>query len=192
VNQTLHTHRFLSGQRLEIVEGDITQERVDAIVNAANERLMHGGGVAAIIARKGGRTVDEQSRAWVREHGPVPHDQPAYTSGGNLPARFIIHAVGPVWGSSDEENERRCDAALRAAIHGSLYLAEELHLTSIAFPAISTGIFGFPKDRAARIFYQTIENYYAEYSRSNISLTRLTLFDQPTLNVFVEEFTRYF
>jgi len=190
--KTLHTHTFPSGQCLEIVQGDITQEQVDAIVNAANERLMHGGGVAAIISRKGGRTVDEQSRAWVREHGPVPHDRPAYTSGGNLPARYIIHAVGPVWGSGDEDNERRCDAALRAAIHGSLQRAEELHLTSIAFPAISTGIFGFPKERAAHIFFQTIEAYYTQNPHSNILLIRITLFDQLTLKVFQQEFTRHF
>ena len=185
MNETLHTYTFPSGQTLEIVQGDITQEQVDAVVNAANERLMHGGGVAAIISRRGGHIVDEQSRAWVRQHGPVPHDWPAYTSGGNLPARYIIHAVGPVWGSGDE------DSKLYAAIHGSLQRADELNLTSIAFPAISTGIFGFPKDRAARIFFQTIEAYFAHFPESNIATTRITLFDQPTIDAFQKEFNRY-
>jgi O-acetyl-ADP-ribose deacetylase (regulator of RNase III) len=177
---------FPSGQTLEVVQGDITQEKVDAIVNAANDRLQHGGGVAAIISRRAGKSVDDQSRAWVKTHGPVPHDQPAYTSGGNLPARFIIHAVGPIWGSGDETNK------LAAAIRGSLQRAEELQLTSIAFPAISTGIFGFPKDRAARIFFQTLEEYFIQNPTSKLSLTRITLFDQPTIQAFSKEFNRHF
>ena len=186
MNTTLQTHPFPAGQVLEIVQGDITQEQVDAIVNAANEQLMHGGGVAAIIARRGGRIVDEQSRAWVREHGPVSHARPAYTAGGRLPARYIIHAVGPVWGSGDEDNK------LRAAIHGSLQRAEELDLTSLAFPAISTGIFGFPKDRAAQIFFQTIEAYFTQAPLSKLQLVRLTLFDAPTVEVFSMAFARHF
>jgi O-acetyl-ADP-ribose deacetylase len=185
MNKTLQTFILPSGQTLEIAQGDITQEQVDAIVNAANEQLLHGGGVAAIIARRGGRIINEQSRAWVKQHGPVPHDQPAYTSGGNLPARYIIHAVGPVWGSGDEDNK------LYAAIYGSLHRAEELNLTSIAFPAISTGIFGFPKDRAARVFFQTIEAYFAHNPESKIALTRITLFDQPTVDAFQDAFNRF-
>ncbi|HNB53890.1 MAG TPA: macro domain-containing protein [Anaerolineales bacterium] len=182
----LRAHTFPSRQILELVRGDITQEHVDAIVNAANERLMHGGGVAAAIARRGGRMVDEESRAWVKQHGPVPHNRPAYTSGGNLSARYIIHAVGPVWGSGDE------DRKLQAAICGSLQRAEELGLTSLAFPAISTGIFGFPKDRAARLFYQTLETYFTEYPASSLRLVRLTLFDTPTLTAFEQAFLDYF
>lgn len=182
----LLTHPFPSGQTLELVQGDITQEHVDAIVNAANEHLLHGGGVAAAIARKGGRVVDEESRTWVKRHGPVPHDRPAYTSGGNLPARYIIHAVGPVWGSGDE------DRKLQAAVRGSLQRAEELGLTSIAFPAISTGIFGFPKDRAARLMYQTIEAYFADTPQSSLNLVRLTLYDTPTLTTFTQVFHTVF
>ncbi|MCB9135058.1 MAG: macro domain-containing protein [Anaerolineales bacterium] len=183
---TLLTHTFPSGQTLELVQSDITQEYVDAIVNAANEYLRHGGGVAAAIARKGGHVVDEESRTWVKQHGPVPHDRPAYTSGGNLPARYIIHAVGPVWGSGDE------DRKLQAAVRGSLQRAEELRLTSLAFPAISTGIFGFPKDRAARLIYQTIEAYFADNPHSGLKLVRLTLFDTPTLNAFTRVFHTIF
>lgn len=180
------TYIFPSGQTLELVQGDITQEHVDAIVNAANEYLRHGGGVAAAIARRGGRVVDEESRAWVSQHGPVPHDQPAYTSGGNLPVRYIIHAVGPVWGSGDE------DRKLQAAVRGSLQRAEELSLTSIAFPAISTGIFGFPKDRAARLFYETLTTYFIQNPDSSLRLIRLTLFDIPTLTAFQQVFLDYF
>ncbi len=176
------SHTFPSGQRLEVVQGDITREQVDAIVNAANEQLRHGGGVAAVIARRGGKIIDQESRAWVQKHGPVSHAQPAYTSAGKLPCRYVIHAVGPVWGSGDE------DAKLAAAIEGSLRLAEKLGLASLAFPAISTGIFGFPKKRAARIFYRTIRNYFAQNPRSRLQQVRITLFDQPTLDAFVEVF----
>lgn len=174
------------GRRLEILRGDITAENVDAIVNAANERLMHGGGVAAVIARCGGPSIQEESDRWVREHGPVTHETPAYTSGGNLPARYIIHAVGPVWGSGDE------DRKLAAAVRGSLARAGELKLRSIAFPAISTGIFSFPVERAAQVFLTTIDMYFKDHPESSLETVRLTLFDSPTLEVFLAAEHDYF
>lgn len=97
-NQIKARYEFPGGQRLEIAQGDITAEDVEAIVNAANAMLQHGGGVAGVISRKGGPQIQEESNAWVREHGPVTHANPAYTRAGRLPFRFIIHAVGPVWG----------------------------------------------------------------------------------------------
>jgi len=178
----LRTQPFPNNRVFEIVQGDITQERVDAIVNAANSQLRHGGGVAAIIARKGGRLVNQESRAWITEHGPVSHAEPAYTRGGNLPAPYIIHAVGPVWGSGDE------DAKLSAAIRGSLALAGKLNLRSIAFPAIATGIFGFPKPRAARLFYLEIADFFEHNPGTSLQQVRLTLYDQPTVNAFLEVF----
>ncbi len=132
--------------RLDIAQGDLTQEPVDAIVNAANKHLAHGGGVAGAIVSKGGRSIQRESDDWVSQHGLVSHAEPAYTRAGSLPARYIIHAVGPVWGEGAE------DTKLASAITGSLRRAEALGLESIAFPAISTGIFGFPKERAAHIF----------------------------------------
>ena len=92
----LKTHTFSGGQQLHLVQGDITQEEVGAIVNAANLHLQHGGGVAGIISRRGGPQIQQESDAWVREHGPVSHAKPAYTSGGDLPCRYVIHAVGPI------------------------------------------------------------------------------------------------
>lgn len=167
--------------RLEIAQGDLTQERVDAIVNAANERLSHGGGVALAIARAGGPVIRQESEAWYRQHGPVSHSEPAYTHGGNLPARYVIHAVGPVWGSGDEERK------LAEAITGSLRCADTLELHSIAFPAISTGIFGFPKDRAARVTFAALKDYLNATPSSGLTLVRLVLWDDQTLAIFLDE-----
>ena len=100
-------------RRLELAQGDLTEEPLDAIVNAANAHLQHGGGVAGAIVRKGGYQIQEESNAWVRKYGPVSHAKPAYTSAGKLPCHYIIHAVGPVWGEGDE------DAKLAAAVSGS-------------------------------------------------------------------------
>ncbi|MDO8755353.1 MAG: macro domain-containing protein, partial [Anaerolineales bacterium] len=112
---TILVERTLStGQTLQIVQGDITTEVVDAIVNAANEHLQHGGGVAWAIVRRGGDVIQEESDKWIQQHGPVSHTHPAWTSGGALPAKYIIHAVGPVWGDGDEDNK------LADAITGSL------------------------------------------------------------------------
>jgi len=173
---------FPSGQRFEIVQGDITAEKVDAIVNAANEFLRHGGGVAAAIVRKGGEIIQEESDRWVVQHGPVSHDSPAYTSSGRLPCKYVIHAVGPVWGQGDEDDH------LAAAIAGSLKLADELKLSSIALPAISTGIFGFPKERAAPIFFSTIREYFKTHPASSLNLVRLVIIDRPTLDAFLKPF----
>jgi O-acetyl-ADP-ribose deacetylase (regulator of RNase III) len=162
------------------VQGDITIEEVDAIVNAANEHLQHGGGVAWAISKKGGSAIQRESDAWIQQHGRVSHSVPAWTSGGLLPAKNVIHAVGPVWGDGDEDNK------LESAVTGSLRVADELKCSSIAMPAISTGIYGFPKDRAAGIIFSAIENYFAENSSSGLKIIKLVLFDQPTVDVFVK------
>ena len=179
MNSVLKEKTFSSGQSLQIVQGDITIEEVDAIVNAANEQLAHGGGVAWAISKKGGPKIQEESDAWVRKHGPVSHAHPAWTSGGTLPAKYVIHAVGPVWGDGDE------DRKLEDAITGSLQVADELKCTSISMPAISTGIFGFPKDRAAGIIFKVIKNYFEQYQNSNLKQARIVLFDHPTIDVFL-------
>jgi len=168
-----------TGQTLQIAQGDITLENVDAIVNAANEHLQHGGGVAWAIVRRGGDVIQDESDAWIAKHGLVPHSRPAWTSGGRLPARYVIHAVGPVWGDGDE------DAKLADAVTGSLRAADELGLSSIAFPAISTGIFGFPKERAAKIIFKSINTYFGAKSDSSVKLVRIVLFDDATVGVFL-------
>jgi len=179
MNTTLLEFNYPSGQHLQFVRGDITTEPVDAIVNAANEHLSHGGGVAWIISKQGGPNIQKESNEWVRTHGPVSHAAPAWTSGGLLPAKFVIHAVGPVWGSGEE------DAKLAAAISGTLRVANELGAESIAFPAISTGIFGFPKKQAAAVILKTVRTYCATKPDSTVRIIKLVLYDQSTIDAFL-------
>jgi O-acetyl-ADP-ribose deacetylase len=175
---------FPSGHKIEITQGDITREHIDAIVNAANSHLAHGGGVAGAILRAGGSIIQEESDAWVRQNGPVTHDRPAYTRAGKLPCLFVIHAVGPIWGEGEE------DRKLTEAVQGSLSLAERLGMQSLAMPAISTGIFGFPQDRAARIILAALRDYYTRNPASVVKLARLVLWDEETVSVFAAEAQR--
>ena len=178
---TILVERVLpTGQTIQIVQGDITTEAVDAIVNAANELLQHGGGVAWAISKKGGPAIQKESDAWIRHHGPVPHPAPAWTSGGLLPSKFVIHAVGPIWGDNNEDNK------LESAVAGSLRVADELKCSSIAMPAISTGIYGFPKDRAAGIIFSAIKKYF-EGNSSGLKVVKLVLFDTPTVDAFLNQ-----
>ncbi len=183
--KVLYRCELPGGVKVEVVHGDITEEKVDAIVNAANERLSHGGGVAGAIVRKGGREIQEESNRWVKEHGPVPTGSAAITGAGRLPAKFVIHAVGPVWGSGDEEKK------LSSAIRSALDLASEKGVKSISFPAISSGIFGFPKDLCAKVFFDTLVDYFSKKSTS-IELVRLTNIDEETSRIFKEEAERRF
>lgn len=169
-----------SGVTLQLVQGDITSETTDAIVNAANERLQHGAGVAGAISRRGGPDIQAESNAWVREHGPVSHADPARTSGGLLPSKYLIHAVGPAWGEGGE------DAKLEAAVSGSLKVADGLGLKSISMPAISTGIFGFPKERAAEIIVRIVQKYFEMITGSGIKIVRLVLYDNSTVEAFLK------
>lgn len=173
------TYNLSPSARLEIAQGDLTQEPVDAIVNAANERLMHGGGLAAAITRAGGPVIEQESAAWIQQHGKVTHGEPAYTRGGKLPARYVIHAVGPVWGAGDEERK------LADAVSGSLRRADALGLQSIAIPAISTGIFGYPLEAAARVHFAAIRDYFAQKPQTGLTLVRLVLWGDDPLKIFL-------
>jgi O-acetyl-ADP-ribose deacetylase len=186
MNRAILETRLTSGVSLSLVDGDLTEEQVDAIVNAANDHLIHGGGVAGAILRRGGPQIQAESFDWVRLHGPVTHDRPAYTSGGRLPCRYVIHAVGPIWGEGDE------DSKLAAAVHGSLERADELGLQSLSLPPISTGIFGFPKERAAQVILGAILEYFAASVHSTLQTVRLTIIDQPTLAAFCTAWGRLF
>jgi len=179
MSQLVREHTFSTGQRLQLAQGDITQEQVDAIVNAANSHLAHGAGVAGAIVRKGGSVIQAKSDQWVRVHGPVSHAEPAYTRAGNLACRYVIHSVGPCWGEGDE-----C-VKLKKAISGSLALADKLGLASIAIPAISTGIFGFPKELASQLILSAIKEYVSQNPASGLRLIRLVLFDLATLQAFI-------
>ena len=162
---------------VELVKGDITELDVDAIVNAANSALKMGGGVAGAILRKGGYSIQEECD----RIGYCPVGGAVITGAGRLKARYVIHAVGPRMGEGDEDNK------LRNATLNSLKLADQHKLESIAFPAISTGIFGFPKDRCAKIMLATTIEYL-EQNKGKTSLKRVIfcLYDDETYNIFKE------
>jgi len=185
VNRLIKATVLATGQTLQLVQGDITAEATDAVVNAANRYLKHGAGVAGAILRGGGPTIQRESDAWVSAHGPVSHAAPAWTSGGNLTARFVIHAVGPVWGEGEEAQK------LGAAVTGSLRVADELGLASIALPAISTGIFGFPLDLASKIICNAVQDYLIN-NTSGLKMIKLVIFDTPALEVFEKAWDDHF
>jgi O-acetyl-ADP-ribose deacetylase (regulator of RNase III) len=139
----------LDHTQLELVEGDITRLEVDAIVNAANESLQLGSGVAGAIRQRGGPSIQEECN----RIGRTPVGSAVMTGAGNLPARQVIHAVGPRMGEGEE------DKKLASAVRAALALADRRGMKSIAIPAISTGVFGFPMDRAARVMLTEIHRY---------------------------------
>ncbi len=170
---------FESGRKLQLVLGDITAEKTDAIVNAANRYLQHGAGVAGAIVRKGGPAIQRESDAWVEAHGAVQSAEPAVTSAGKLPARYVVHAVGPVWGEGDEENK------LSLAVAGSLRAAQARGLESIALPAISTGIFGFPRHLAAQIILTSIRDYLKR-TPGSLKVVRVVINDEGMSKTFAK------
>lgn len=174
--------RFAGGLHFELIHGDLTEQAVDAIVNAANEHLEHGGGVAAVIARKGGSVIQTESRQWIRQHGTISHGTPALTGAGDLPCQYVIHAVGPRWGEGNEADK------LRTAVTAALELASEHHLTSLALPPISTGIFGYPKDQAAEVILDAVADFAERQPDSALQQVRMTIIDQATLTPFQRAF----
>lgn len=184
MNQVLFEHELTPGRIVRVIKGDLTVETTDAIVNAANEQLQHGGGVAGAISRKGGRTIQQESNQWVREHGPVKTGTAAITGAGELPARFVIHAVGPVWGRGDDE------AKLGSAVRSALTLADAHGLTSISIPGISSGIFGGPKDICAQVITQAALDYVADNPKTGLAEIRFCNIDEPTAAAFLEAANR--
>ncbi len=172
--------KIINGKTLLLVRGDITDLAVEGIVNAANSGLRLGGGVAGAIRVKGGATIQQECD----RTGPIPVGEAATTGGGNLKAKYVIHAVGPVYGEGEE------DEKLRRATLNSLERATEKKIKSLAFPAISTGSFGFPKDRCARIMLKTVSEFLAGrhtsletvifclWSAQDLELFEKTLLDQ--------------
>jgi O-acetyl-ADP-ribose deacetylase (regulator of RNase III) len=169
--------KSIGGTILRLVSEDLTERDVDAIVNAANSRLKHGGGVAGAIVRKGGRIIQEESD----RIGFVPVGGATMTSGGKLRARHVIHAVGPRMGEGDE------DAKLRNAINSVLALAVEKGLTSISVPAISAGIFGFPKDRCAKILVDETAAFLKKRPETALHLVEFCILDREALDLFRQE-----
>jgi O-acetyl-ADP-ribose deacetylase (regulator of RNase III) len=157
---------------LELVEGDITEMHTDAIVNAANARLILGGGVAGAISRYGGPQIQQEGN----KIGGTYVGGAVITTGGNLKAKYVIHAVGPQMGEGDE------DRKLKDATFNSLKLADENHLKSISFPAISTGIFGYPVQRCAEIMLATAIEHLK--GKTGLEKVIFCLFDRDSYKVF--------
>ena len=161
--------------RVAIMEGDITKQTTDAIVNAANSSLMGGGGVDGAIHRAGGPAILEECKKIVARQGRLPTGQAVVTTGGNLKAQYVIHTVGPIWhGGSKNEAE-----LLRSAYCECLKLANDNKLTSISFPSISTGAYGYPVDEAAKIAARAVVSFLKEQATSLKTIV-FVLFDSRT------------
>jgi len=170
--------RTFGKSRVELAQGDITREMVDAIVNAANSGLLGGGGVDGAIHNAGGPAILEECRAIRESQGTLPAGEAVITSGGRLAARHVIHTVGPVWrGGSHAEAE-----ILARCYRSSLELAAARGLSSVAFPAISTGVYGYPAEEAAAVALRTISDVLR--AGSPIMLVRCVLFSERHLEIY--------
>jgi len=172
----------IGGATVCLTAGDLTKEKTDAIVNAANSSLLGGGGVDGAIHRTGGGAILEECRRIVAEIGSLPPGQAVITTGGKLPARHVIHTVGPVWrgGSMGEEK------LLADAFRNSLALADRNGLRSIAFPGISTGVYGYPVDKAAEVALRTVADYLT--AGSGLKEVRIVLFGEDALEEWRKAF----
>ena len=165
-------------KRIELIKGDITKIKVDAIVNAANSSLLGGGGVVGAIHRAGGPAILEECRNIIAKQGSCKTGEAVITTAGNLPAKFVIHTVGPVWNGG-----RKDEASLLAACYqNSLNLAIKHNLTSIAFPNISTGVYGYPKKDAASIALNTVMVYLKQ--DTSISKVYFVCFDEENYQFY--------
>lgn len=167
--------KMVNGKKIKLIQGDLTELDVDAIVNAANAQLVLGGGVAGAIRSKGGPSIQEECN----RIGGTTVGQAVITGAGRLKARHVIHAVGPRYGEGDE------DEKLRQATLNSLKRASENMLRSIAFPAVSTGIFGFPKDRCAEIMLNAA-GHFLENETTSVQEVILCLWSTEDLDIFRE------
>jgi O-acetyl-ADP-ribose deacetylase (regulator of RNase III) len=166
----------IKNTNIRIIKGDLTESDVDVIVNAANSHLQHGGGVAGAIVRKGGRIIQEESN----KIGFVPVGNCAITTGGSLKALFVIHTVGPQWGEGQEEEK------LKNAIRNTLALATEKGFNTLSMPAISAGIFGFPKESCANIIVNEMVTFIRNES-TPLREINLYLMDEEIVGFFEQE-----
>jgi len=165
--------------KLRIIQGDITRQTTDAIVNAANSSLMGGGGVDGAIHRAGGPAILDECKQIVARQGRLPTGQAVMTTGGNLKAKYVIHTVGPIWhGGNSGEPE-----LLASAYHESLKLATENNLNSIAFPSISTGAYGYPVNQASKVAIDAVITFLSQ-STTSLREVVLVLFDAQTLGAY--------
>ena len=171
--------RTVNKAKISIIQGDITRQSTDAIVNAANSSLMGGGGVDGAIHRAGGPAILEECKQIVARQGQLPTGQAVMTTGGNLPARHVIHTVGPVWHGGNKGEAKLLESAYRE----SLRVAAENNLTSVSFPSISTGAFGYPVERAATTAITTAIEFLRERETSLKEII-FVLFDSHTYETY--------
>jgi O-acetyl-ADP-ribose deacetylase len=164
---------------LSFVKGDITRQSTDAIVNAANSSMMGGGGVDGAIHKAGGPVILEECRKIVLSQGRLPPGRAVITNAGNLPSKYVIHTVGPVW-LGGEHNEADI---LKSAYLESLRLAESKQLSSVSFPSISTGAYGYPLEEAAKIAVDTVIDFL-NTEASSVKEVIFVLFDDVTFKAF--------
>lgn len=165
--------------RLAIIQGDITQQATEAIVNAANPGLMGGGGVDGAIHRAGGSAILEECKQIVAKRGRLPTGKAVITTGGNLPAKHVIHTVGPIWQGGNKGEA----ALLESAYRESLKLAAEYKLTSLSFPSISTGAYGYPMAEAARVAIRAVVSFLTGQVTS-VKEVVFVLFDSGTYQAY--------
>jgi len=169
---------------VEVCHGDMTEENVDCIVNAANSSLDHASGLAGAIVKKGGQVIQQQSDAYVAKNGKVDEGGVVVTAAGNLPCKHVLHAVGPMWHGGFQGEE----VLLGLTVRNCLEKADNMHLQSISIPAISSGIFGFPKEKCAQIMIEMVVQYFAECAgKSFLKQVRFTNFDDRTVDIFLNE-----
>ncbi|PRR73944.1 O-acetyl-ADP-ribose deacetylase [Neomoorella humiferrea] len=169
----------LAGTLLKLLQGDIVEQEVEAVVNAANTGLWGGGGVDGAIHRAGGTKIAEECRRIREERGGCPVGEAVITTGGKLKARYVIHTVGPIWrGGQGGEDE-----LLASAYYNSLKLAKEREIKSLAFPSISTGAYGFPVERAARIAMATVKDFLTR-NPAAFEEVRFVLFSPEALKAY--------
>lgn len=167
---------------ISFIKGDITTTETDAIVNAANTSLLGGGGVDGAIHRKGGKQILEECIAIRNRQGGCKTGEVVYTSGGNLPCRYVIHTVGPVW----NDGKSKEDELLANCYLNTLKIANELGLKSVAFPNISTGIYHFPKNEAANIAIETVKTFLKNQD-SSIQKVVFVCFDEENFRIYEEK-----
>lgn len=168
--------------RIVLERGDITRVEADAIVNASNAHLAPGGGVSGAIHSAGGPSIAAEGRKVLEERGPLQPGEAAVTGAGRLPARYVIHALGPVWhGGRRGEPE-----ALASAYANCVGIADELGLASVAFPSISTGVFGYPVELAAPVALHAVRD--ALQRAEHVAEARFVLFDAATLTAYERAF----
>ena len=163
---------------LQIVQGDLTTHDTDAIVNAANTSLMGGGGVDGAIHRAGGSVILEECKQIVANQGQLPTGEAVITTAGNMPSKYVIHTVGPIYGESNSNESE----LLVNAYHNSLKLAADKKLTSISFPSISTGVYSYPLQEASKIALETVVNFLRK--NEQIKLVKFVLFDDRTFAAY--------